>query len=404
LVAAAYFALLARSLGVSGYGAFAGVCAMAGILAPFASLGTGNLLIQAVARDRAQFPRHWANCLQTTCISGALFTGVSMALARFVLPSAIPVTLVLFIAISELIFVRLLDGAAMAFQALEQLRMTAWFSFLLTFCRMLAAAVLLLMVPHASPLQWSELYLASTTIPACAAIWFVTREVGAPSWGERMGSREYLQGLYFSVSMAAQSIYNDIDKTMLARISGLSSAGLYSAAYRIVDAAFSPVNAVFAAAYPRFFQLGAHGIARSSRFGRRVLGRAALYSSAASIAIWFAAPLVPSVLGANFRDSIPALRMLSPILVFRSLHYSAADALTGAGHQGLRTILQLLVAGLNVGLNLIIIPRFSWLGAVFSSVVCDGALAILLWIGVLALCARERRVPQIVPQDAAVRA
>src|SRR5689334_7743319 len=70
LVAAAYFALLARALGVNGYGAFSGVCALAGIFAPFASLGSGNLLIQAVARDRREFPARWAQSLVSTCLSG----------------------------------------------------------------------------------------------------------------------------------------------------------------------------------------------------------------------------------------------------------------------------------------------------------------------------------------------
>lgn len=402
LVAALYFTLLARTLGVTGYGAFAGVCAMAGILAPFASLGTGNLLIQAVARKREEFPLRWANCLAITSVSGLLFSGCAVALARFVLPRSLPLTLVLLIALADLLFVRILDASAMAFQALEQLRMTAWFSFSLTFCRMIAAGVLMVVFPHATALTWSAFYLVSTIIPSLAALWSVTKEIGMPALQVRTNAKEIVLGVYFSVSMAAQTIYNDIDKTMLARISGLGAAGLYSAAYRIVDAAYSPVGAVLAATYARFFQHGSEGLVRSSSFGRRVLGRAAAYSGVAAIAIWIAAPLVPAVLGKQFADTVFALRMLAPLLLLRSTHSAAADSLTGAGYQGTRTVLQVFIAALNVGLNLAILPRYSWHGAVWTTLACDGSLAVLLWLAVWQICTRERQKTRILRREVAV--
>lgn len=391
LVAAFYFALLARSLGVSGYGTFAGVCALAGILAPFASLGTGNLLIQEVARDRNAFPVRWGNCLLITCLSGALFTLLAVGVARIVLPSSFPPTLILCIAIADLLFVRLLDVAAMAFQALERLHMTAWFSLALTISRLAAAAVLLLAFPHATPRQWSSLYLVSTAIPATAAVWCVFRWIGLPAWRIGTKPKELVQGLYFSVSMSAQTIYNDIDKTMLARMNGVGAAGLYGAAYRILDAAFSPVGAVQAATYARFFQHGVHGLQAVSGFARRILLRAALYSLLAGIVLWFVAPYVPLVLGRQFSDSTIALRMLSPLLLLRSLHCFAADSLTGAGYQGTRTLLQVAVAFLNVLLNLATLRRFSWRGAACTSLLCEGVLAAALWIAVWFLSGRERR-------------
>jgi O-antigen/teichoic acid export membrane protein len=51
VIQAAYFLEIARSLGVSNYGAFVGVVALVGVVYPFASLGGGNLLVKNVARD-----------------------------------------------------------------------------------------------------------------------------------------------------------------------------------------------------------------------------------------------------------------------------------------------------------------------------------------------------------------
>jgi O-antigen/teichoic acid export membrane protein len=269
--------------------------------------------------------------------------------------------------------------------------MTAWFSFALTFCRCAAAAALLFFVPQATAQTWSWLYLLSTVIPAFGSIAVVHRQLGHPAFHPRIRLTEVREGLFFSVSLSAQTIYNDIDKTMLARMVSLASAGIYAAAYRIVDAAFSPVNALMYAAYARFFRHGQRGLREASRFGARMVWRSALYSLILGASLWMGAPLVPALLGRQFLESVGALRLLSPLLVLRSVHVFAADSLTGAGHQGTRTFLQVLVAGANVLLNLALLSRYSWRGACYASLVCDGALAVLLWSAIAILRARETR-------------
>ena len=59
IIQAVYFIEMARSLGVRNYGAFIGVVAMVGIVYPFASLGSGNLLVKNVSRERSLFSVYW---------------------------------------------------------------------------------------------------------------------------------------------------------------------------------------------------------------------------------------------------------------------------------------------------------------------------------------------------------
>ena len=56
VVQAGYFILIARALGPQQYGAFVGVVALVSIIAPFATMGSGNLLVKNVSRDRSLFP------------------------------------------------------------------------------------------------------------------------------------------------------------------------------------------------------------------------------------------------------------------------------------------------------------------------------------------------------------
>ena len=69
--------------------------------------------------------------------------------------------------------------------------------------------------------------------------------------------------------------------------------------------------------------------------------------------------------------------MLLPVL--KTLHYFIADALTGAGFQRLRTLIQGGVAIFNVLINLWAIPAYGWRGAAWSSVTSDGLLFLSLW-------------------------
>src|SRR5450755_3130760 len=83
VIQAAYFIEIARSLGVSNYGAFVGVVALVGIVWPFASVGGNNLLIKNVARDRSSFPTYWGRALTTTLAFGSLLILAVLLASRF---------------------------------------------------------------------------------------------------------------------------------------------------------------------------------------------------------------------------------------------------------------------------------------------------------------------------------
>src|SRR5271154_1181792 len=89
VIQALYFVEIASSLGVRNYGAFIGVVALVGIVYPFGALGSGNLLVKNVSRDKSLFPLYWGRALVTTTICGSLLLLVVLALSRFALPAEI---------------------------------------------------------------------------------------------------------------------------------------------------------------------------------------------------------------------------------------------------------------------------------------------------------------------------
>jgi O-antigen/teichoic acid export membrane protein len=392
IIQALYFVEIARSLGTANYGAFVGVVALVGIVFPFGALGSGNLLVKNVSRDRSFFPAYWGRALTTTAISSALLLSGVLILSHFILPPTIPLRLVVLVAGADLFGLNVITVCGQAFQAFEQLNWTAVINVLISATRLLGALILIHIHRHPSALQWGYIYLCSTTAVAITASLLVWTRLGPPQFmGPRIATK-MREGLYFSVSLSAQTIYNDIDKTMLARLSTLDAAGIYGAAYRLVDVSFIPVSALLSAAYPSFFRAGASGISASFGCAKPLLLRTLGYSSFICVFLMLSAGLVPHVIGGEYARTVEALRWLALLPVLKGLHYFLSDSLTGAGHQGLRTAIQAAVAVFNVLINLWIIPAYSWRGAAWSSIASDALLVCGVGAAVLILSGRSRTV------------
>lgn len=383
VIQAGYFVLIARALGPGEYGAFVGVTALISILAPFSGLGMGHLLVKNVARDKRLFSVYWGNSLFMSAISGLMLMVLVLGIARILLPTSIGLQLIFLICLSDLVVVKGSDLGAQAFQAVDQLQFTAKWNVLPNVLRLIGAAFVFLVWGRSTAMTWAWFYLGSTVISSAIAVAFTTARLGAAKLAMSRIPSELKEGLYFGVGLSAQTIYNDIDKTMLARLSTLDAAGIYAAAYRLIDVSFTPVRAVLNAAYANFFRHGQNGIDASVRYGKRLLIRMIGYSLAAFVVLYFAAPIIPFFLGAEFARTVEALRWLSVLPMLKTIHYFFADALTGAGYQGVRTVAQTAVAVINVLLNLWLMPTYSWRGAAWASIASDGLLIIAIYVAIL---------------------
>ena len=386
---AGYFVIIARVLGPEQYGAFVGATSLIAILAPFASLGSGHLLIKNVSRNRGLFAEYWGNALLMIVVSGFGLVALVLLIAPVLLPKTIPLSLIFLVCLTDLIFARVLDLAGQAFGAVLWLSKTAQLNILPNVTRLIAAFALMSLFTHPQALEWTFLYLISTAISALIALFMVHRLLGKPKLALSQIKLEIAEGFYFSIGLSAQTVYNDIDKTMLARLASLQATGIYASAYRLIDVAFVPVRSLLAAAYTEFFQHGTSGITGTINFAKRLLPLAGLYGVGVGIALFLLAPVVPYILGNEYQEAGQALRWLAPLPLLKALHHFAADTLTGAGFQGLRSAMQALIAAFNVLINLWLIPLYSWRGAAWSSLASDTFLVLSLWMLVFWLYQRK---------------
>jgi O-antigen/teichoic acid export membrane protein len=379
---AAYFVIVARTLGVAKYGEFIGITALVAIVSPFVGLGSEILLLKNVAKDRSLFATYWGNSLLIVLGTGVGFIGLLGLLAPVLLPRSISPLAIFIVAVSDLIFGSIINVAVRAFQAIDRLNISAQISIFLMFTKVLAAIALLKFFPSPNGLEWVSLYAVSSVLTAVLAMVLVQRSLGSPRLDLAQIKPELAEGVSFSISNSAYTIYNDIDKTMLARLSTLAATGIYAAAYRLIDVAFIPVVSIAGAAYADFFRKGKDGIGATLVFAKPLVAISTSYSLVAGLGLILFAPIVPIILGDEYLPVVEALRWLAPIPLFRAMQHFGGDILSGSGFQSWRSGIETGIAVFNIGLNLWLIPLYSWRGSAWASVTSDGVLAILFWLSV----------------------
>ncbi|MCL2659475.1 MAG: oligosaccharide flippase family protein [Acidobacteriaceae bacterium] len=373
MLQAIYFILLARLLGVKEYGVFAGSLAFTSIAAPYSGLGSGVLFIRYVNLSIRNYAEYWGNIIFSTVITGSLITVILYITAPRLLNSA-SASLVLFVALGECVFRQLVISTSQIFQAFERLPMTAAVSLLISLLRLITVAMLAFL-GHATARQWALSSLVINIIAALSCLVLVVFLFGSPRFVPRLFINKLEEGFEYSLAGSTQSIYNDIDKTMLSHYGMNIANGVYTIAYRIIDITSIPISAIDAAALPRYFSRSRDGVVVVRHLAFRLAIRAVLIGAAMAVCVFIMAPIIPRMIGAEFSQSVYALRWLCFIPAFRGIHQLTGSAITGIGLQRLRTTVQTGAAVFNFILNLWLIPRHGWLGAAWASLATDGALA-----------------------------
>ena len=105
------------------------------------------------------------------------------------------------------------------------------------------------------------------------------------------------------------------------------------------------------------------------------------------IAVFFAAPLFPLVMGSEFEGSVVMMQWLAPIVFLRAIGIFSLNGLMGLGRVLLRTVIVTLNALVGVDLFLLLIPSRGWEGAALASLITEAAQVLMTWTALL-VCQR----------------
>ncbi|MEO1670615.1 MAG: oligosaccharide flippase family protein [Cyanobacteria bacterium J06631_2] len=374
-----YFVILARTFAPARYGAYIGIIATVAIFMPFATWGSEKIIIQKVSRQRELFRESWGTGILKTLIFGSVLISLILVAYNFFAIPGISIYSVFAVALANLIFLRLNDLVRDSFVGIGLLNYTARTIFIVSLNRFFGVLVLITLFDQPTIVAWTALYCFATFCAAVISTYMLVKQVDYPKFSLPTVMQNLPLGFSFAVGISAQSVYTDLDKSMLAKLSTLASAGIYGAAYHILNVSFTPIMSLAMASFRNFFQQGVSGIKGSFELCKKLLPMSIGYSVCAIIGLAVFAPIIPLILGSEYSDSATALVWLSPTIFFKTMHLFAADTLTGADLQSVRSGSQVVVAIINALLNFWLIPLYSWHGAIWATLASEFLLMVFLW-------------------------
>ncbi|MBO9535876.1 lipopolysaccharide biosynthesis protein [Herbaspirillum sp.] len=371
------FALTARGLGVEQFGRYTALLAVVAVGVEAIGMGGADLLVRAVSRNKEAFGTYYGNMLLGIALTlpVAVLAGTLVAAGILRVEVALPfIALALF---AEIGLARVSASTELAMVAHAQTARAGWVRVATVVARLVAALLFFIVLERHALDEWIVCLSVQSVAMMAFYAWLGARLYGAPRWVLLGG--EMKSGFLFCANQGARAMQSNLDRMVLSRFADAYSLGVYGAASRILQLGLFPMQVMTRIFYPKFFQHGANGMAASRAYALRVapalFGAGVL--SGAMVAC--AALLAPHVLGRDFAGSVEVTAGLALSLPFIALQYPAADALTGAGRQGIRAVIYGVAA---VGFGFVLVAGV-WLkgvpGLIGAFVFAQFLLAAILW-------------------------
>lgn len=387
------FLLVARAVGPHEFGKVASVLAITSALLPFSGLGSANTMVMHLARGGAEERLLYGNALLAGVSTGLLLTVLaSLGMAVFASDPQLWLICAVF-GCSELIVTKLVDISQHVFLGLERHVIASRFLLSQSVCRLISAIAMEFFVKVPDALHWAFFHFCAGAAAACFVVLFTVSQTGRLNVDLRRLLSDIRTGVFFSLSLSARSVYTDIDKAVLAHSASLSINGAYTAAFRLVFMATTPLSAGLVAIQAKMFRAGDRsggGLRRTAEMARRAILFGVIYGAFVGAGLYLAAPFLPYLLGAKYRPAIEMLQMLAFLPIPLFIQSALSDALCAANFQRVRSFLQIGVAVLSFGLNTILIKMLSWQGAVMAAYCSQFVLVIMMTYMVVRLLNKEK--------------
>ncbi|MGZ6907588.1 MAG: flippase [Acidimicrobiia bacterium] len=186
-----------------------------------------------------------------------------------------------------------------------------------------------------------------------------------------------------ALGAALDTVYFRIDVLMLSVMASSRAAGIYNVGYKFSDligavalAVVTPALTLLVAAWP-------DDPAAFRRVFRHTYGILLVAAVGACVGfVAYAEPLIVTATKEQYRASVDSARLL---VVGQGIHYFTLFAFTvlvAVKRNRLYPVAMLLGVVVNVGLNLILIPEYSYLGSGWATVVTEALVLVALGAGV----------------------
>ena len=374
-----YLILSARYLGPELFGLLTFALAFTGILGLLLDLGLNNLAVREVARDKSRANEYLSNITFIKLIMGVITFGLTVVVVHSLGYAEETIAIVYLLTLST-VFSAVTASFYVIFQSFEKMEYQS-VAGILTSLLMLTGAIILI-ARGAGVVAFAAVTLISSALVLGYSFFICVRkfklfnaEANLDFWWPTIR-----QALPFGLSSVFVTIYFWIDSLMLSLIQGNQAVGFYNAGYRLVFSLLF-IPAVFSTAvFPamsRFYI--------SSRDSLQLMWKEFLrFMLILSIPIavgttLLAGRFVALIFGDGYAPSVAVLQVLIWSLVFIFANATFVRLFESANMQIVVTKITGLMVIVNVAINLVLIPKFSYVGASFAILITEFIALVILF-------------------------
>lgn len=365
-----FYIALARVFGQAGIGDYAFAFAIAAFFGLGVELGLPSLLTREIARSPQRVHTYLGTVLALQTVLAVVLGAAALGLC-LVSGYTRPLMALVLLAFAE----AALRGIGRSFAAyLEGVEAMDRSALLEVASRsvVVAAGFALLLAGASLPWIMAAHVLGGLAYVALAYRWVAGRFGRArPSFDLALLKRTVLGALPFLGMVALYELYAKIDIVMLHRWIGSSEAGIYAVAVRLVTAPIAFSFLAGAAMYPALSREGDESAARRSLFLGTLRWLGLLGVAGGLVLAVVGDRLVVLLFDEAFTASGAIARWMSIVFVVQFLGMPYWRLLYASNRE--RSVLGLQTASLvlNVGLNVLLIPRWGAYGALWASVASE---------------------------------
>lgn len=360
--------IVARYLGAEEYGLLGVAIAIAAVAGYFTDLGLTHTVIREATKPKADIKELMSSFFKIRLLLAGFMTILSLFLIQQLYSDAYFRYVIYWVVIPTIWGAALQGVGAVYFQVIQQMQYTA---LIRVISGVITAGTLFLGIFFYWPLTYLAPVYGLSSIPGgCVSLLLVVSRLG---WF-RGWNPSILKGLgSFTVGSFIVMLLPQLGPLLLERVTDLKQVGYFVAAYRIPSVLYQFPGTIAAAFYPVLFE---YGNRRLNEEHYKLVKLELKVMSALGIAMALPFLTYPDwwigiLFGKEWMEAIPVFQLLAVIVIFQSVNYPLADALTTLGWQKYRTIILIIALITSVFLYLLVGARWGAMGGAIVAITID---------------------------------
>ena len=369
--------IIARYLGVSGYGIVSFAISFTSILGIFLDFGISTYITREAAKDKGLIHK-FVNNIIVFKILIAIILFILSVIILYLLGYSILTIIVTLIFSIETVFISMTFLFNAIFQAVENLKYQSIGNILNS--ALLLCGILIIVGFNLGPISVAIAYAVGFLGYLLYMLYAYTKRFGWPKFAFDYGfiKSVVINSAPFGLTNFFYMIYFSIDIVMLSYLCGDYATGLYRSAYNIISI-FTAFFAVYqGVAFPvmsKFFKKSSELVKTSYEMSVKYL---LLILLPITVCIFFyAMPIMNLIYNNQYSLATTPMQILIWTVSFLFINGAATTLLNAVNRETVVTKIYIWAAIFNVILNLILIPFYSYDGAAIATVLSEILITIL---------------------------